>query len=429
MKRIKDFVVLMGPVCFLAACTGSIEAEDPDTVGLYADDQGSVVDPAGGDASADTWGREGLGALDDGGAAPSPEGDDPGTEAEGDDPATAPEGDDPAPEPAADEPVAEDPADPAPSGGAGAGAASGVASLGALPSALSGLRWPTAPTTTRTVTATTAAEVQAAAAVPGTRIDVRGAVGGGVLISANDIDIVADGATDLGRVTIARSVRRVRITGGRWAGFLVEIPADFSGGSATYRADWLIEDLWIRDTTVDSPDKAFEIRGRRIAIENNDATAILYSVWCGDTGPTIQNEDIILVGNDFESAGPESTVRLVSVLRSATVDNTFFNPNKHNYRIHGTSDLNYAGRNLLINSGVMLGRMPGDDLGRVWFDDNVMHHNQPDLFNPDAAIDALTATDNVVHSDVRSTFFEGTPGAGWVMTGNVLGPYTPPPPT
>ena len=98
-----------------------------------------------------------------------------------------------------------------------------------------------------------------------------------------------------------------------------------------------------------------------------------YSVWSGDAGP-YQTEDLVLACSTFRShaaAGErnEATVRLVSVLRSVVVDSTLQNSNegsfdptvndpflvdppsntKHNYRIHGHSDLNFAARNLLIN--------------------------------------------------------------------------------
>lgn len=406
--KLQRFVFLMGPVCLLHACTGSLEADGPDPSGLYADEPG-YAGGAEGPSPLGVWARDGELVLDDAGPA------DPADPASPADPAPA-------------TPAAEDPPAEAPSGGGGATGASGVASLGPLPAAMSGLRWPTAPTTTRTVTATSAAEVQAAAAQPGTRIDVRGAVGGGVTITANDIDIVADAATDLGLVTLAKGVARVRVTGGRWAGFLIEIPADFdAGGAPSFRPEHMVEDVWIRDTTVDSPDNAFELRGRRIALVNNDVTAIRYSVWTGDTGPTMQNEDVILHDNRFESSGPESTVRLVQIRRSATVDNVFANPNKHNYRVHGITDLSYAARNLLIDNGVMMGTMDGDALRQVWFEENVFHHTAPDLFNVAPTVSALRAADNVAHTDVRFAFFEGTAGSDWELTNTVVRPYTPPP--
>ena len=131
--------------------------------------------------------------------------------------------------------------------------------------------------------------------------------------------------------------------------------------------------------------------------------------------------------NSFDSAGPESTVRLVSVLRTATIENRIANSNKHNYRIHGTSDLAYARDNLLINTGVMLGRMAGDTLNRIWFDDNVFHHVAPDLFNPDGAIGSLRARRNLAMTDVWSCFYCGSTPAGWDIADNVVAPYTPAP--
>jgi hypothetical protein len=168
------------------------------------------------------------------------------------------------------------------------------------------------------------------------------------------------------------------------------------------------------------------VRGLRIAIVGSDVTAGRYSVWCGDTA-SFQSEDLILLDNVFRSAGPEATVRFVSVLRSATVGNIMSNTLKHNYRIHGVSDLNYAAHNLLVNTGVMFGRMEGDSLNRVFFDDNTFHHTAPDLLNPDTAIRALSAHDNVAYTNVWSQFYAGSVMPGWDLANNVIRPYQPPP--
>jgi hypothetical protein len=321
------------------------------------------------------------------------------------------------------EPPPPPPPPPPPSAPPPSGALS-VASLGALPAELSGLRWPTRPSTSREVTATNAAQINAEARVSGTRIRVVGAVGGDITINANDVEIIADGATSLGRVTIARGIQRVRVEGGRYTGFFLSYPAQWPG--PTYQSSWMIEDVAIENVSVAASDMAFDIRGRRIAIARSRITAGRYSVWCGDTGP-MQTEDLILFDNVFNSAGPEATVRFVSVLRSAVVSNTLVNTFKHNYRVHGVSDLNFAADNLLINTGVMLGRMAGDSLGRVWFDDNVFHHTAPDLFNPDTAISRLYARRNTVHDNGHATFYGGAMSAGWDVSSNVMGPYTAPP--
>ncbi|HEY8430005.1 MAG TPA: hypothetical protein VIL20_16600 [Sandaracinaceae bacterium] len=300
-----------------------------------------------------------------------------------------------------------------------------IAALGPLPPEMAGLRWPEQPRIEREVTVTNVEDLRREAGVSGTRIHVRGAVGGDVSVNADDIEILADDATRLGRVSIGHGVSRVRIAGGTYTDIYISIPAEFYP-SVRYRPEWMVEDVTIEDVNVHSSNMAFEIRGRRIAIVRSRVTAARYSVWCGDTGP-MQSEDVILHENVFDSAGPEATVRLVQVLRSATVSNVLVNTAKHNYRIHGTSDLNYAANNLLINTGVMLGRMPGDDLGRVWFDDNVFHHTAPDLFNPDTGIDMLHATGNVAYTNVWSCFYCPSPQPGWTLASNRTEPYRPPP--
>ncbi len=300
-------------------------------------------------------------------------------------------------------------------------------SLGELPSELADLQWPTRPSVTREVTVSTAAELEAAVATPGTRILTRGLSGGDVWIGASDIEIVADAGSSFGQLLIAQGTRRVRIEGGRWTTVRVEVPADFSGGAASYRPELMAEDVSLEGLTIDSgAESAYEIRGKRIAIVGNDVTAGRYSVWCGDTGD-YQTEDLILYDNVFRSAGPESTVRLVSVLRSATISNVISNSYKHNYRIHGVSDLNFAADNLLAGTGVMLGTMEGDSLGRVWFDDNVMHHDSPDLFNPAPAIGALVARRNTVYARQHDSFYGGAVGPGWTLSENQVAPYQPPP--
>ena len=299
-----------------------------------------------------------------------------------------------------------------------------MAGLGALPSELSGLRWPTAPRVTRTVTARTFSELVAAVSVAGTRVNAVGVTGGALTLSQSDVEILADASTRLGNVTVDRGVHRVRIQGGHYAGVALSAPVSYYP-THEVRAEWMVEDVWIEGVTVDSPDMALQLRGRRIAVTHSDVRAARYSVWSGDVEP-FQSEDIILYDNVFDSAGPEATVRLVSVLRSVTRECRLVNTNKHNYRIHGLSDLNYASHNVLVNTGTMLGRMPGDTLGTVWFDDNVFHHTAPDLFNPDAGIARLIARDNTAYTS-HGSFYGGGMSPGWILSGNTVAPYRPAP--
>lgn len=318
------------------------------------------------------------------------------------------------------------PSSGAPSSGEPAEGASTTPSLGALPSELGSLAWPTRPNVTREVSVTTAAELQEAAATPGTRVLANGVHGGDVRITANDVEIVADPGTSLGQLSIGQGVQRVRVEGGRWTAVRIDVPADFSAG-ASYRPELMAQDVWLEGMTVESgSETAYEIRGERIAIVGSDVTAGRYSVWCGDTGD-FQTEDLILYDNVFRSAGPEATVRLVSVLRSATVSNVLSNTFKHNYRIHGVSDLNFAADNLLVGTGVMLGTMEGDSLGTVWFDDNVMHHDAPDLFNPSPSIAALFARRNMVYAAQHTSFYGGAAPSGWTVAENQMAAYQEPP--
>ncbi|HJL14827.1 MAG TPA: hypothetical protein RMH99_04175 [Sandaracinaceae bacterium LLY-WYZ-13_1] len=328
------------------------------------------------------------------------------------------------PSPSEPSPSEPSPREPAPS--EPVASALGLADLGPLPPELTGLRWPQTPRVTREVTVTTHAALTAAVSVPGTRVHVRGVIGGDVSVPADDVEILADEASRLGRLRVERAVHRVRLEGGHWQGVHLAVPARW-WPTHEVRAEWMVEDVWIDGVTVDAPGSAFEIRGRRIAVTHADVRAARYSVWCGDTDP-LRSEDVILHGNVFDSAGPESTVRLVSVLRSATVANRLANTNKHNYRVHGDSDLAYAADNLLVDTGVMLGTMPGDALGTVWFDDNVLHHTAPDLFNPSrTAIARLVARGNVAYTDVWSAFYPGTAPGGWDVRDNQRLAYTPAP--
>jgi hypothetical protein len=395
-------------MCLLAAGCGSGNPGDE----LVGDDAVDSIDPIDDDPSdpSDPSDDPFPSFVSDAGVGQPPAEQPPAEEPPAEEP--------PAEQPPAEQPPAEQPPAEQPPAGLG------IHSLGALPSELSALAWAERPRITREVTATSAAQITAEAATPGTRIRVSGASGGDVTIAANDVEIIADGSTSLGKIHIGKSLSRIRVEGGRWTGVLVALPANWPD----YRPEFMSQDLWFEGMTINAPAYAFEIRGRRIVLAKNDVTAVDYSVWVGDTD-TFQSEDLILYDNVFRSAGPQSTVRFVSALRTATVSNVFVNGGKHNYRVHGTSDLNYAADNLLVNTGVMLGTMPGDSLGLCWFDDNVFHQTAPDLFNPSTtAVRTLRARRNVVYDNGHSSFLGDRAGtAGWEITDNTVFPYQPPP--
>ena len=61
------------------------------------------------------------------------------------------------------------------------------------------------------------------------------------------------------------------------------------------------------------------------------------------------------------------------------------------------------------------------------FDDNVMHHDSPDLFDPAPAIGALVARRNTVYARQHDSFYGGPVGAGWDLSENQVAPYQDPP--
>ena len=303
---------------------------------------------------------------------------------------------------------------------------SGVPELGPLPAGVVAT-WPAEPRTTREVVVRTAAEFVAAASMPGTRVRVAASFSQPVQISADDVDVSFEAGVGIGALQIDRALHRVRLVGGRYARIEIQVPAQFFPGPTEWRSEWMAEDVMLDSVEVDSGNNAIEIRGRRIAVIRSRVHARDYSLWCAETD-RFQTEDVIVAGNTFVSDGPEATFRMVDVLRSITVDNRLENGNKHNYRVHGVSDLNFSARNLLVRTGVMLGTLPGDDLGRQWVIDSTLHHAVPSLFEADPMIDALVSTNNVIYSDHSSCWLCGSPPASWTVEGNRVEPYRSAPP-
>ena len=251
-------------------------------------------------------------------------------------------------------------------------------------------------------------------------------------LAASDIDVEVNNNVYIGTLYIQKGLSRFRIRGGTYGRIELAVPADFNQNPAVYNGDWLIQDVMIDSVTViNTTSSGFLLRGKRIAILNSHVQGFHYSVWAGDT-TDFQNEDIILANNVFESAGPEATVRLVSVLRSVVVDNRIINVgarsateeiiNKHNYRIHGKSDFNLAARNTLVKSGLMIGTMEGDDLGTVWFQDNFIYHITPSLLEVDdpSHIRHFIATGNNIFSEVWDCFLCRETPADWRFENNYI---------
>jgi hypothetical protein len=195
-----------------------------------------------------------------------------------------------------------------------------------------------------------------------------------------------------------------------------------------FHPEWLTSDVLIDRVDVSADDTAFLMRGGiRVAITNSRARAVRYGVWFGDTA-FFESADVILAGNEMTCDGPEATVRLVHVRRSATIGNRLSNGAKHNYRVHGRSELNWGARNLMIETGAFLGGLPDDAIGQQWLEDNTFHHRAPSLLELDPAIPALSLRGNTIYSDVWDCFWcSGAPPDGWVIEENTMMPYLDPP--
>lgn len=301
----------------------------------------------------------------------------------------------------------------------------GLRDLGALPVELASLRWPARPRISRTVEVTSPFALQRAVDAPRTRVRVVAPIDDAITVHASDVEIVITGRGRLGRVSVDPGVRRVRVTGGAIESIELLPPARWTP-EPDYDEDLLVEDVTLDRLRVEAADSAFVVRGRRVAVIDCDVRAERYSLWAGDTGP-LDGEDLIVAGNTFRSAGPESTLRIHDVARSVVVDNVLSNGRKHTYRVHGRSDLAYASRNVLVRTGVMIGNQPGDDVGTVVFERNTMYLEEPSMLEVDFdAIRHLVLRDNVVYTDRWQTFFPyPRVREGWVVERNERHPFRP----
>ncbi|MEX1366026.1 MAG: hypothetical protein AB1Z98_23060 [Nannocystaceae bacterium] len=341
----------------------------------------------------------------------------------------------------------------------------GPCDLGELPDPLDAqLRLPALPEITQEVDVATAAEFQQAAAEPGTRVRVVASIDEQVFITASDVEVrIEDPEVVVQRLAVGTSVQRVHILGGTYGQITTPRVQEFVP-EPQFREEWYAEDLTIDGVLVEAAlnpesvqDIALDLRAKRAAIYNSNLRGETYAIWAGDNGP-FASEDLVIACSTLRAHAPaggrnEPTVRLVSVLRSVTVDNVMQNSHvgfddslidpfavepaniaKHNYRIHGHSDLSFAARNTLLNTGMMFGGLEdpfsasgGDEVGRIWALDNVFHHRVPDLFNPKDIIDALVARGNVAYTDVWDRFPGAADLPGWDVSDNRVEPFVPPP--
>ncbi len=298
--------------------------------------------------------------------------------------------------------------------------------LGELPSRFAAVRWPAPPRIVREEEVD-GSQPRRVVDRPGTRVTVRGAVDE-LVVAADDVEVRAAPDARVGHLAIQRGKKRIRIAGGHYGLVELPVPAQFVPEPPVFRPEWLAEDVTIDGVDVEAEDSAFLVRGRRVAILNSHARAERYSVWVGDTAD-FQSEDLVIAGNHFESAGPESTVRLVSVRHAVVVDNTLSNTFKHDFRVHGTSDEVVFARNRLITTGIMVGSMPEDHVGSVWILDNEIHNHVESLFVVSKdRVRLLVARGNRIYSDRWGCFVcDFQMGEGWDVGDNRVSPYRPPP--
>lgn len=296
--------------------------------------------------------------------------------------------------------------------------------LGPLPVTGDALRWPAQPAIRHEEIAGAPAG-RLVVRQSGTRVVVRAALDE-LVVAADDVEVRGEAGARIGHLAIERGRRRVRIDGGRYGFIELPVPASFDSRPPVWDPDWMVEDVTIEGVEVEAARSAFFVRGRRVAILRSRARAEHYSVWCGDTGEA-QTEDLVLAGNRFESAGPESTVRLVNVRRAVVVDNVLSNTLKHDFRVHGASDTVVFARNRLIRTGIMIGTMDGDHVGAVWILDNELHHDVPSLFQASPErVRSLTVHGNRVFSD-RWDCFVCELVERWSVGDNPIAPYEPAP--
>jgi hypothetical protein len=297
--------------------------------------------------------------------------------------------------------------------------------LGTPPEGLE-LHWPAPPVITREVRVTRADEL-AAALTAGTRVTLAVSVPR-VEILVSDVELVVEDGVHVDLLRIDHRLARIRVRGGSYGGIQVEIPGTYYP-SEEWHPEWRTTDLLIDDVDVDAADTAFLLRGGvRMAVTNSRAHAVRYGVWLGDTAD-FGSEDIIVAGNHIRVDGPEATVRLVHVARSAVVGNRLENTEKHNYRTHGRSRENWAARNVLVGTGMMLGTLPSDSwvIERQWVEGNTLYHTVPSLLELDARLDSLVMRDNHTYTDVWDCFVCVAVQPTWVIEGNLVEPYRPAP--
>ncbi len=296
--------------------------------------------------------------------------------------------------------------------------------LGPLPAGLD-IQWPQPPVIEREEEITTPAGASMRCDDPHTRYVIYADVDR-VIVAASDVSLQVAEGVRVGQAFVEQEVKRAHFDGGRYGAIELAVPADFTTSPPVWREAWLVEDVLIDGVEIEAADSALSLRGKRIAVLNSQVHAHRYPLWVGDTD-NFWSEDIIVAGNELVADGPEATLRMVSARRSAVVDNVLRNPQKHNYRIEGRSDLAFAAHNTLVDAGLMLASQPGDDVGTVWFQDNVLHHQTPSLLivddPPGSQLRRFVASSNTIYSDAWDCFLCVSAPAGWEVAENVIESY------
>ena len=216
-------------------------------------------------------------------------------------------------------------------------------------------------------------------------------------INASDLDIEIPFGISIGHLFVAPQQQRIRIWGGGQLRSLELFPP--RGVTVEEKEADMVTDIIVDGVIIHTPyeegepfggpSSAFSLilRGKRIAIVNSLVDAGSTGIWAGNSAPA-QNQDIIILNNDIRVDGRETTVRLEYVLRSVVCNNRLesnFVPttdgldiiSKPTYRIHGFSQHNYAGGNILVNTGLFIGEPvrpdEDEDIQYNWFVNNSIY--------------------------------------------------------
>jgi hypothetical protein len=303
--------------------------------------------------------------------------------------------------------------------------------LGPLPSAFQ-IHWPEPPLIEHEEVATSAAEF-ASRLRPRTRMHVRGTLST-VTLSVSDVELVMSAEARIKRLNIAPGVHRIKVIGGSFGEIEVGIPATEND----FATDLYFDRVHVAPDS-DQYGLAFALRAKRAAVVHCNVQAFVYSVWVGGTAP-MQSTDLIFLGNEFNSTtGNEATFRMHDALRTVVVENRFTNGtasminSKHNYRIHGISGQNFAARNVLIHSGVMIGEGGGDPMEEIngyWFLENTFYQLRPSLYQMGAnsVRNAVIKNNRVYNGSPMTCLVCNWPlPSSWTAIGNRLLPYRPHP--